>query len=170
MTTAAVPPAAVRNPVARRILLAAAVVALLDITFAYVYFALVLGLVDGLEGVFQSIAAGLLGRAAFQGGLGAAALGAVLHVVIAFTWTCVFFVAVRGWAGLRRVMRTQTGAVLVGLAFGALVWVVMDLVVLKLSRAHSLPPSNPRFWINLAQHAVTIGLPIALIVRDGEAR
>jgi hypothetical protein len=65
-------------------------------------------------------------------------------------------------------MRTQTGAVLAGLAFGMLVWVVMDLVVLKLSRTGSLPPSHPRFWINLAQHAVMVGLPIALIVRDGE--
>jgi hypothetical protein len=170
MSTIALPPAAVRNPAVRRVLLAGAVVALLDIGFAYVYFALILGLVDGIGGVFQSIAAGLLGRAAFQGGLATAALGAVLHVVIAYAWTCIFFVAVRGWDGLRRMTRTTAGAAVVGLVFGMLVWVVMDLVVLKLSRARSLPPSNPRFWINLAQHAVMVGLPIALIVRDGEAR
>ena len=170
MSTAAVPPAAVPNPVARRILVAAAVVALLDITYAYVYFGLILGLVDGPVRLFQSIAAGLLGRAAYQGGVPTALLGAVLHVVIACAWTCVFFVAVRGWTALRRAMRTTTGAVVVGLVFGMLVWVVMDLVVLKLSRASSLPPSHPRFWINLAQHAVMVGLPIALIVRDGDAR
>ena len=170
MATAAVPNVAAPSSIARRILVAGAAVALLDISYAYVYFALILGLVNGLEGVFQSIAAGLLGRAAFQGGLATAALGAVLHVVIAFAWTCAFFVMVRTWAGLRRVLRTQTGAAVVGLVFGMLVWVVMDLVVLKLSRARSLPPSNPRFWINLAQHAVMVGLPIALIVRDGEAR
>jgi hypothetical protein len=170
MSTAALPPATVRNPAARRILVAGAVAALLDITFAYVYFALVLGLVDGLQGVFQSIAAGLLGRDAFQGGPATAALGAVLHVAIAYTWTCIFFLAVRSWTGLRRAMRTTTGAVVVGLLFGMIVWAVMDLVVLRLSRAHSLPLSNPRFYINLAQHAVMIGLPIALIIRDGEAR
>ena len=170
MSTAAVPPVAAHNPVLRRILVAGAVVALLDITFAYVYFALILGLVDGLEGVFQSIAAGLMGRAAFQGGLPAAALGAVLHVTIAYAWTCAFFVAVRAWGGLRRAVRTTAGATIVGLVLGMFIWTVMDLVVLKLSRAHSLPPSNPRFWINLAQHAVMIGLPIALIVRDGEPR
>jgi hypothetical protein len=170
MSTVAVPPAAVRNTAARRILLAGAVVALLDITFAYVYFALVLRLVPGLQGVFQSIAAGLLGRDAFQGGPAAAALGAVLHVFIAYAWTCIFFAAVRSWEGLRRAVRTTTGAAVVGLVFGMIIWVVMDLVVLKLSRARSLPPSNPRFWINLAQHAVMIGLPVVLIVRDGEAR
>jgi len=169
MSTVAVPPAAARSSAARRILVAGAVVALLDITFAYVYFALVLGLVDGLQGVFQSIAAGLLGRAAFQGGPATAALGAVLHLIIAYTWTCIFFLAVRSWAGLRRAMRTTTGSVVAGLVFGMVVWAVMDLVVLRLSRAHSLPLSNPRFYINLAQHAVMIGLPIALIVRDGEA-
>jgi hypothetical protein len=168
MTTAAVPPAVVSPLPVRRILLAAGVVALLDITYAYVYFALILGLVDGIGGVFQSIAAGLLGRAAFQGGLPAAALGAVLHLFIACAWTVAFFVAVRAWEGLRWAMRTTSGTVVAGLVFGMLVWVVMDLVVLKLSRARSLPPSHPRFWINLAQHALMIGLPIALIVRDGE--
>ena len=35
-------------------------------------------------------------------------------------------------------------------------------------RARSLPPSNPRFWINFAQHALMLGPAIALIVRDGE--
>jgi Na+-translocating ferredoxin:NAD+ oxidoreductase RnfD subunit len=157
-----------QSSIARRILLAGAIVALLDIAYAYVYFALILGLVDGFAGVLQSIAAGLLGRAAFEGGMGTAALGAVLHVIIAYAWTCAFFVAVRAWEGLRRAMRTQTGAVIVGLVFGMLVWVVMDLVVMELSRARSLPPTHPRFWINLAQHAVMVGLPIALIVRDGE--
>lgn len=157
-----------QNPAVRRILLAGAVVALLDITYAYVYFALILGLVDGFAGVLQSIAAGLLGRAAFDGGMQTAALGAVLHLIIAYAWTCAFFVAVRAWEGLRWAMRTTSGAVIVGLVFGMLVWTVMDLVVLKLSRAHSVPPANPRFWINLAQHAVMVGLPIALIVRDGE--
>jgi hypothetical protein len=48
--------------------------------------------------------------------------------------------------------------------FGMIVWTFMDLVVLRLSRAHSLPLSNPRFYFNLVQHALMIGLPIALIV------
>ena len=157
-----------QSSVARRILLAGALVALFDITYAYIYFALILGLVDGLEGVFQSIAAGLLGREAFHGGLPTAALGAVLHVIIAYTWTCAFYLAVRGWPGLRRAMRTTAGATIVGLVLGMFIWTFMDLVVLKLSRARSLPPSNPRFWINFAQHALMIGPPIALGVRDGE--
>jgi hypothetical protein len=159
-----------QGTVARRILLAGALVALFDITYAYVYFSLILGLVDGLEGVFQSIAAGLLGRAAFQGGLPTAALGAVLHLTIAYAWTCAFYLAVRASAGLRRAVRTTPGAALVGIVLGMFIWTFMDLVVLKLSRAHSLPPSNPRFWINFAQHAVMIGPPIALVVRDGDAR
>jgi len=153
---------------ARRILLAGALVALFDITYAYVYFALILELVDGFQGVLQSIAAGLLGREAFHGGLPTAALGAVLHLTIAYTWTIAFYLAVRAWPGLRRAVRTTTGAAIVGVVLGMFIWTFMDLVVLKLSRARSLPPSNPRFYINLAQHALMIGPPIALVVRDGE--
>ncbi|HEV7587275.1 MAG TPA: hypothetical protein VGO40_04015, partial [Longimicrobium sp.] len=86
MSTAAVPPATVRHPVARRIVLAGAVVALLDITYAYIFFGLILKLV-GVQSLFQSISAGLLGRAAFQGGLPTALLGAGFHLLIAYAWT-----------------------------------------------------------------------------------
>lgn len=157
-----------QNPVLRRILLAGAAVAVLDISYAYVYFVKILGVLHSLEGVFQSIAAGLLGRASYEGGLRTAALGAVLHVLIAYTWTLAFYLAVRAWGGLRRAVRTPAGAAAVGIVLGMFMWTFMDLVVLRLSRARSLPPSNPRFWINFAQHALMLGPAIALIVRDGE--
>src|SRR5215218_8989584 len=109
-----VPSASVRNPVPRRVLLAGAVVALLDISYAYVFFGLILGLV-GVESLFQSISAGLLGRAAFQGGLPTALLGAALHLLIAYSWTVAFYLAVRNVDALHRAARTTGGRVVLGL-------------------------------------------------------
>ena len=64
----------------------------LDILDALIFF--------GLRGsspvrIFQSIAAGLLGRNAFQGGLATALLGGVLHFFIAFVIVAVYFVVSR---------------------------------------------------------------------------
>jgi hypothetical protein len=153
----------------RRVLFAGAVVALFDITYAYIFFGLILGLV-GVESLFQSIAAGLLGRAAYQGGLPTALLGACLHVLIAYSWTVAYYLAVRNIDGLHRAARTTGGRIALGLAYGVVVYLLMDLVVLKLSRAHSTPPDNWRFYVNLVQHMVMIGLPIGLIVGDGDGR
>jgi len=163
-----VPSASVRNPVPRRVLLAGAVVALLDISYAYVFFGLILGVV-GVESLFQSIAAGLLGRAAYQGGLPTALLGAALHLLIAYSWTVAYFLAMRNVDALHRAARTTGGRIVLGLAYGVVVYLLMDLVVLKLSRAHSTPPGDWKFYINLVQHMLMIGLPIALIVGDGDA-
>src|SRR5215217_2817758 len=63
-----------------------------DITFAFV--------VNGLRGVgpvrvLQSVASGLLGAAAKEGGLATAALGAVLHFLIAAAAAAVYWLASR---------------------------------------------------------------------------
>jgi hypothetical protein len=138
----------------------------LDITYAYVYFGLILGLVNA-RSLFQSIAAGLLGRASYQGGAGTVLLGAVLHLFIAFTWAFAYFVVVRRAEPLRRVVRTTGGRVMVGLLYGLFAYLVMTLVVVPLSQVHSHPHLTLRFWINLVQHMLMVGLPIVLIIGDG---
>ncbi|HEV7591086.1 MAG TPA: hypothetical protein VGO40_23450, partial [Longimicrobium sp.] len=85
-------------------------------------------------------------------------------------WTLAFYLAVRNFDAVHRAARTTGGRIALGLAYGVVVYLLMDLVVLKLSRAHSTPPSDWKFYVNLVQHIVMIGLPIALIVRDGDAR
>ncbi len=56
-------------------------VGILDILDAFIFFGL-----RGARpiGILQSIASGVLGRAAYQGGMRTAALGLLLHFVIAF--------------------------------------------------------------------------------------
>jgi hypothetical protein len=167
MSTVAVPLPRQERSAASRVALAGAVVALLDISWAYLLWGVILKKVTVMS-LFQSVAAGLLGRASFQGGVRTAALGALCHVVIAFGWTIGFYLTVRAIPALRRTMRTTTGAVVAGLAMGVVVYLGMQMVVLPLSRARPATFGNFMYWLNLAQHMVMIGLPMALIIRDGE--
>jgi hypothetical protein len=56
------------------------------------------------------------------------------------------------------------GAVEIGVAYGALVWLVMAFVVLGLNHIGSPKVSGRAFWTQLGIHMVCVGLPIALIV------
>src|SRR4051794_26482593 len=101
------------NSTASTILRAGLVSGTLDITDALVFY--------GFRGVrpipiLQSIASGLLGRAAFKGGVSTAVLGLLLHFFIAFTATTVFYFAARRLAFLRR------HAVVWGLLYGSVIY------------------------------------------------
>ena len=110
--------------------------------------------------IFQSVASGLLGAKAFQGGAKTAALGLALHFFIAFSWAAGYYVAGRQIAFLTE------RPVIAGLLYGEFVWLVMTLVVLPLSAVHRWPPRfDPASVITgPIGHTVLVGLPIALAV------
>ncbi|MGZ6140897.1 MAG: hypothetical protein ACXWLA_09485 [Myxococcaceae bacterium] len=139
-------------------MLAGITVALADMTWAVLWVRARHG-ASALR-VFQSVASGLLGPSAFQGGWRLALLGLTLHTTIAFAWTLVFLVALVRSPHLRHWVSTRRGAVTVGLVYGALVWLVMDWLVLPLSRARTTPPTALWFWLQLLTHPFLVGLPI----------
>lgn len=107
----------------------------------------------------QAIASGLLGPAAFQGGVGAAILGAAAHTLILLVAAGLFVVAARHWRLLAR------RALLTGPLYGIAVWMVMNWIVVPLSAASLRPPSAADIAIQLAIHAGLVGLPIALAAK-----
>ena len=110
--------------------------------------------------IFQSIASGLMGSAAYSGGAKTAALGVVLHFFIATTWTVIFYAASRK---LRFLLEQP---ILWGLVYGVFVFAFMNFVVLPLSAfPQRTPPTLSSRLINLLLIMFCIGLPIALIVR-----
>ena len=110
--------------------------------------------------LLQGIASGLLGARAFDGGATTALLGLALHYLIALIWTLVFLVAFRTLGALRRHL------VLIGIAYGIIVWLVMNLVVLPLSALHARGPYELRNLIQgLLVHMVVVGLPVAYGIR-----
>ena len=109
--------------------------------------------------VLQSIASGILGRAAFSGGWASAALGAVCHFLIALCAAAAYFTA----SSFILVLRQQ--AMLGGLAFGALMFLFMHYIVVPLSNATSGPMTPLLYAINLADHMLLFGVPIALCAK-----
>ncbi|MBI5770915.1 MAG: hypothetical protein HZA93_24265 [Verrucomicrobia bacterium] len=137
----------------RAIVCAGLLAGALDIGYVFVYF----HRADPLA-ILRGIAAGLLGPGARQGGLGTAALGLACHFTIALGAAAVFYAASRKFAVLVR--RPWVA----GPLYGAVVWLVMNLVVLPLSAnpPKSFPAPN---WIPiLVAHLTCVGLPIALVV------
>jgi hypothetical protein len=123
-----------------------------DITFAFVVWRGI-----GPIRVLQSVASGLLGAAAREGGLVTAALGAVLHFTIAFIWATVF------WLASHRLKVLARHPVVCGLLYGAVVYVFMYFVVLPLSAIHAqFPHDASAILLSLAGHMLLVGLPIAL--------
>ncbi|HET7205598.1 MAG TPA: hypothetical protein VFI95_03370 [Terriglobales bacterium] len=106
------------------------------------------------------IAAGLLGKQAFDGGAGTYVLGVLLHFFIAFSATTVFY------AASRRLRFMVQHPLVCGLFFGAAVEEVMNLVVLPLSALHARGPYRLQDLIlGLVVHMIVVGLPISFSIR-----
>ena len=131
--------------------------ALLDAADALVAYKLAFGMSPLV--IYQFVASGLLGKAAYTGGAGSAFLGLGVHCLVAFTSATVFVLASERFPGLRR------GAVGWGLAFGVGVFAVMNFLVIPLSRIGASVPSFPVVANGLLAHAFLVGLPIALAAR-----
>ncbi len=106
------------------------------------------------------IAGGLLGRQAFDGGVGTYLLGVVLHFFIALSAAAVYYVA------SLRLGFMKEHPLVCGLLFGAAVEDVMRFVVLPLSALHSRGPYKLNDLIlGLLVHMVVVGLPISFSIR-----
>jgi len=107
-----------------------------------------------------AIAAGLLGRQAFHGGIATYVLGVLLHFFIAFSAAAVYY------AASRRLGFLKEHPLVCGLFYGAAVEEVMSLVVLPLSALHARGPYTlHELILGLLVHMVVIGLPISFSVR-----
>jgi hypothetical protein len=111
--------------------------------------------------VFRYIASGLIGmNAAADGGLEVVLLGVALHYLIALIWTGIFFAASRR---LRLLTARPVGS---GLAYGIVVYLVMNWIVLPLSRVPHVHNATMGSRINGVLAVVLfIGLTISLLMR-----
>jgi hypothetical protein len=112
-------------------------------------------------GILRSIAAGVLGTtAARSGGAGAAALGLLLHFVIACGAAAVFVAGCRMAPGLTR--RPWLSGPLYGLA----VFLTMNYVVIPWSAIGRWPgPWSTTTLLVIAIHLIAVGPPIVLAAR-----
>jgi len=146
-----------QNGRARAIVAGGLAAGLLDLVDALVAYKLAFGMSPVV--IYQFVASGLLGKAAYAGGPAMALLGLAIHFLIAFTAAAVFVLASERLPQLRR------DAVGWGLAFGLAVFAVMTFVVIPLSRIGASTPPLPLLVNGVLGHAFLVGLPIALAAR-----
>jgi hypothetical protein len=139
----------------RAIVTAGLVVGVLDISSA-----LVIWLQRGvaLQRGLQGIAAGLLGRKSYEGGIVTAGLGLALHFFVAFVVVSIFYLA------SRKIPFLTKQPFVSGVFYGIGVYIVMYWFVLPTA----FSTFRHRFsneLLAVAVHISLIGLPTAFIVR-----
>lgn len=149
----------------KTILTAGLVAGTLDLTLAIVYFGVTVH--APFTAVPQAVASGVLGAKAFTLGVPAALLGIFLHYFIALT------VADFYYAASVRIGFLNRHPILSGGAYGMVVFVVMQFIVVPLSRHPG--PNHPQLsWLiaDVASHIFFIGITIALVTRHfaGQAK
>jgi hypothetical protein len=123
----------------------------LDLTSAFITFG---------WGVPRAIAAGLVGRQAFQGGVATWVLGVFLHYVIAYAAATVYCVA--SW----KLDFLKENWLVCGMFYGIAVFLVMNLIVLPISGLHATGPYQLHGLIQgIVVHMLIIGVPIAFCAR-----
>jgi hypothetical protein len=131
-----------------------------DLTFAFTYYGLILG-VPPLR-IFQSVAAGVLGRpTAIGGGVPTFLLGILLHFVVATCVATVYYLATLILPVLIR------HPVVSGLLYGVIVYFGMKYIVVPLSAIgqRGALPRLPILLTEVIGHAFLVGLPVALLAR-----
>jgi hypothetical protein len=109
--------------------------------------------------IMQAIAGGLLGRASFQGGMATVILGAALQEVMGILIAAIYVVSSKTVPGLLRHWIPS------GIAYGVIIFFVMNYVVVPLSALRSAPHFTPgKFAANLAA-MLLFGLIVAFFAR-----
>jgi uncharacterized membrane protein YagU involved in acid resistance len=155
-----VSPAAVpaQRPSAVSTILAAGLVsAALDLLFACVFYG-IRNSVSPLR-IFQSIGSGWFGKTSFELGWTSGAIGFVSHFAILIVAAGMFF------AAAKRLPILTKQAFWAGVVYGAVIYVVMNYVVVPLSAAPHGQRALDATIGELCSHLFLVGLPISYIVR-----
>jgi len=128
---------------------------LLDAIYATVLWGFILG--GNPTGIWQSVASGLIGKSAFDGGTATAVLGLALHFFIAFVMALVYVLA------SRRLPVLIARPIVMGMLYGLALYVVMNFVVVPLSAIGFRPLNLWGAVRALLPHILFVGPAIALI-------
>jgi hypothetical protein len=139
----------------KAVLIAWLVAGTLDIAAASIQFYLRTG--KGPAPVLRYIASAFFGPEALKGGTTMAATGLLFHYIIAFLFTLFFF-----WL-YPRVGIARKNIFVSGLLYGVFVWIIMNLVIVPMSRVPTADWTFKKVSISMLILMFCIGLPIALI-------
>jgi uncharacterized membrane protein YagU involved in acid resistance len=103
--------------------------------------------------LLQFVASGLFGAYAFNGGATMAITGLLMHFMIAISWTLLFYLLYPRLSILRK------NKILVGIIYGAFVWVIMNKVILPVTAIPKAPFNPISALIGMVILMLMIGMP-----------
>lgn len=129
----------------------------LDALAGIIVYWIILGRMNIIQ-ILQWIASGIIGEDAFKGGILTALLGNVFHYVIAYLFAIFYFLIAPSFPVLLQ------NKYKVGLLYGLLIWVIMNLIVLPLSNVAAAPLEINVALMGITWHMALVGLPIVIII------
>jgi hypothetical protein len=108
--------------------------------------------------ILKFIASGLLGKAAFSGGNAMAGWGLLIHFVIVLSWAYFFYLVYPKLASLVPNRWLAAGLIAV------FIWMVMNLVVLPLSRTPATSLQLEGTLLSMAILFLAVGIPISFFL------
>lgn len=139
----------------KTVLLAGLLVGSLDIIAALVNFYINTGKDPKI--VLKYIASAVLGRSAFSASNTAAIWGLLLHFLIAFIWTFFFFLL---YPKLKLLFWNR---IITGILYGIFIWLMMNQVVVPLSKATAGPFNIKQAVIAVLILIAALGIPLSFI-------
>jgi hypothetical protein len=115
--------------------------------------------------VWKGVASVGFGAEIRSAGWRAIAIGLGMHVGTAFTWSLLFVTAEHNIGALRRFIAKPVGVAVTSALYGPFIWMMMSGVVIPTLTGNPLT-IRPRWYLQLAGHAVFVGLPIVLGARS----
>ena len=110
--------------------------------------------------VWRYVASAVFGKSAGAGGPEMVVWGLLFHLTVAIGWTALFFVA------YPRIRFLSANMVVAGLAYGLFVWLMMNFVVVPLTRITTGPfQLTTGAILMILIHLFVIGVPISYLAR-----
>ena len=110
--------------------------------------------------ILHTVAGGLIAERAFTGGAATAFLGLLLQEAMGIIIAAIYVLAAERWPTLRQRWNAW------GLAYGAVIFLVMNFVVLPLSAWRVIPKFSPLSFAGNLAAMFLFGLIVAFFARD----
>lgn len=107
--------------------------------------------------IFNYIASALIGKEAYSGNMMWSGMGLLMHYMLAFGWTILFYIL------YPKISLLRGNKILVGLLYGIFVWTMMTQVLVPMTQINRAPFNLTSALQAVAIIMVCIGLPISLL-------
>ncbi|MEO6286250.1 MAG: DUF1440 domain-containing protein [Dyadobacter sp.] len=150
----------INGPGFKSVLSATFVAGTLDIVAAILLYAVIMEKTTPSR-IIMSIASAVFGKEAYSGGFPMILTGLALHFLIAFIFSLFYYFLYQNISLLSR------KRLLSGILYGVFIWLVMNLIVLRLAFPTMPSPDLQAVAIGIAIVILAVGIPISYIISAG---